>query len=385
MNRFTTVLIASLVTAPVIAQETLQIKPASKSTLKYSIETSSEIKSTRKTLIDGEERTGGRNRGGGGGIVKTSQKLVFQQGPAGANWRNYITAEASVTRGNQDGEDETKKIVGALHGKKVTMKEEEGRLVFTAAVAEAVDTAAGKTAKAVALPRNVSSGVSAKVDLSGLSSPQPVAIKGTYDLIAGLLAALKSTLHPIRAARAAGAQQGNRRRQGGQGQGGQGQQGNRRRQGGRQRGARTPSTFNDTALRIIGSEKSKSKATGTLVSVEEKNGQKFATISIKGTIVGEGSPTDVGLSRARSTNRRGGDQGNNQRQRGGGGTGEAKVSIDVTGTLVINQTEQRVETLRLNCKIETSSKTKRTFREREMESTSTTSGKLGIRLTCSKN
>ncbi|MEE2888305.1 MAG: hypothetical protein VX951_12815 [Planctomycetota bacterium] len=380
MNRITTILIAGLVATPAMAQESLQIKPASKGTLKYSIQTKSEIKTARKMLVDGEERSGGRNRGGGNGITKTSQKLVFEQGPVGANWRNYITAEGQVSRDSDDGEGQTSKIVGALHGKKVSMQEEGGRLIFKAETGPAADGADDSGNKAAGnIPRNVSNGVSANVDLSALGSAQPVAVDSSYDISAGLVAALKSTLHPVRAARASGPQ-GNRSRQAGQKgsqKGGQkgSQKGNRR---SRQQRARTPATFNDTALRLVSSEKAVAKATGTLVSIVEKDGQKFATVAIKGTIVGEGTPTETGLSRGRGNRR----SGQGQRSGGSASAGEAKVSIGVTGTLVINQTEQRVETLDLDCKIETSSKTERTSRDRKMETTQSTSGQLGIRLSC---
>ena len=99
------------------------------------------------------------------------------------------------------------------------MSEVDGRLVFADATPAVkaedagADTAAGK--KPAALPRNVANGVSAKVDLSGLGTSKSIAVQGSYDISAGLVAALKSTLHPVRAARAAG--QNNDRGQRGQG------------------------------------------------------------------------------------------------------------------------------------------------------------------------
>ena len=56
----------------------------------------------------------------------------------------------------------------------------------------------------------------------------------------------------------------------------------------------------------------------------------------------------------------------------------------MVGTLVINQTEQCVETLDIQCEVEASSKTKRTARNREMEIDQATKGSFGVRLSCAK-
>ncbi|MHC4516615.1 MAG: hypothetical protein ACYS5W_23385, partial [Planctomycetota bacterium] len=98
-------LIVGLLASVAAAQEvTLKVAPHKSNVLEYTIKSKSEMNTDRKITIDGEEMEGRFGRGGGG-PTKSTQKLVFHEGPAGTGWRNYITAEAAVTRPNRDGED----------------------------------------------------------------------------------------------------------------------------------------------------------------------------------------------------------------------------------------------------------------------------------------
>ena len=130
MTRRVSYLVLGLVATSATAQEArLKIVPA-KTVLRYTIEIKSELQTETKRLINGEERTN-RRGGGGGGPVKASQKLVFDEGPAGTGWRKYITAAAAVTRPGRDGEeDATSQIVAAVAGKKVFISTKGNRVVL---------------------------------------------------------------------------------------------------------------------------------------------------------------------------------------------------------------------------------------------------------------
>jgi len=361
MTRSVSCLVLGLVATSATAQEAqLKIVPAKTNVLRYTIELKTELKTDTKRRIDGEERT--NRRGGGGGPVQSIQKLVFDEGPAGTGWRQYITATASVTRpGRQGEENATNKIVAAVAGKKFFISTEEGRVVLKEGKPD------GK-----AIPRQSANGIPANVDLSGLITSKPVEVKAEYELGSGFVTALKNLLHPVRAAR--------QPRGEGQGGRGAGQRGGRQGRGGRRRGGNTQ-TLQNKILRILGSAKIETKGQGQLLSIEETDGHKLATVSLKAEITAKGDPIEIGLAAPRR-NRRGGGDGQAQAQAKGNGS----LTLVVSGTMIVDLTENRVASLDLEGTLESMSETTRTTSrngtDRKIETTQTSTGKFTLKVAC---
>jgi hypothetical protein len=320
MNPNVTCLIVGLFATSVAAQKVrVKIVPSASDVLKYTVNSKSEMKTDTKRTIDGEERPGR----GAGGAVKSEQTLVFQEGPDGSNWRKYITAAASVTKPTRQGEDETSKIVGAIVGKTIFIVKDGKKTVFKAG-----------SATGEALPRAIMQGIPGKLTLAGLLPAKMVEVQGKYELKKGFAQGLRKLLQPVRAARPANVQGENR------------DQGRRRGQG---RG--NPNTWNGVAIRLLGSKKLTTKGAGQLVSVTEKDGTTLAVLEIDAVLSGAGTPTELGMGRQ-------------NRRRGGGGdkedTGKASISIKITGQIVVNQTQQRIQSVSLKGKLQSNSESSRT-------------------------
>jgi hypothetical protein len=342
MNPNITCLIVGLFATSVAAQEVrVKIAPSASDVLKYTVNSKSEMKTDTKRTIDGEERPAR----GAGGATKSEQTLVFQEGPDGSNWRKYITAAASVTKPTRQGEDQKSKIVGAIAGKTIFMVKDGKKTVFKAG-----------SATGEALPRATVQGIPAKLTLAGLLPAKAVEVQGKYELKKSFAQALRKLLQPVRAARPADAQGGNR---------GQG-----RRRG---RGRGNPSTWNAVAVRLLGSKKLTTKGTGQLVSVTEKDGTTLAVLEIDAVLSGAGTPTELGMGR--QTRRRGGG-GNNE------DTGKASISIKVTGQIVVNQTQQRIQSVSLKGKLQSNSESSRTTErngeERKIDTVQSTQGTFAV-------
>jgi hypothetical protein len=347
----------------------------------YTIETTSQLTTDRKVLIDGEERAGG-GRGGnrGAGPTAVTQKLVIEEGDG---WRMYHTAEGTIKRGWDGGEGEPTKVTDALAGKRVSFKSAEAAMV--------VDEKGGKVED---LPANVTRDVPRKIDLSGLAPNAALQVDGTYDVSKGLAQALKSLAHPVRAPQQrrdaeAGEEQpqGERRRRrnrdaggeeggGGEGGGGAGGGGG----GGGPGGFRMPQVADNSGLRAAASPGVKYTATGKLVGIETIDGAQVARIAIEATIKGEGDPRQLGLGMGMGGRFGGGGGG------GGGGAADMEasgaVNMDLKGTLLVDVARKQPLSLELKGDMQSKSQMSGTFREQEMESTTESKGTVGVKVVC---
>src|SRR5690606_17988454 len=165
-----------------LAQEhTITIRPQGEKPLRYTIESSVNVESENKMLVDGEEMAGRGGRGGRGGAAApggtsaTQQKIVFVDA---GSWRQYETLEAKVL--GWDGENERTET-GDLQGKKVTFNPEPAVV--------------GEGDEATPMPADASRGLPRKIDSSGLAPNQPLDAGGTYEIGNGLKQALASVVH----------------------------------------------------------------------------------------------------------------------------------------------------------------------------------------------
>jgi hypothetical protein len=376
-------LTAGLLAAAASAQNVdLTIKPSKDKALRYTITSQSEISNDREMIINGEPREGGP--GGMSGVTKTDVQVEFDEGSAdNQTWRAYRKAEAVVERPGFDGELSEQKVSGGLAGKKVFLSEDDGGVVARE------NDAKGKT-----LPAAMTRGLPVSTTFAGFAPKEPVGIGQEFDLSASLPKALKSLVHPVRPqvdenAEGAPGQRG--RRGGGEGQGqGQGQGGRggeqgadeegqaRGRRGGRGGeggfggGGRGPGGFGrggvqDTALETAVNDKLTCKASGKLVSVEERDGMKLATVSFNATMSGKGTPTQLGIGAFGGGRFGGGGRGFGGGGRGGQGgepqedTGKAEANVTLTGSMVIDVNSHTLRELTIDGKLKTTSQTKHSF------------------------
>lgn len=341
------IVIGLIATSAVAQQVSFKLAP-SKDALSYTVVSKSEMTTVTKRTIDGEERGG---RGGGGRTTKSTQKLVFREGPAKSNWRQYITAEATVTRPTRAGEDTTSKIIGAVAGKKIFMVKEGKRTVFKA------DSVDGE-----ALPRQAIAGIPAQLNLGGLLPAKPLEVAGKSKLKKGFAKTLRRLLHPVtkkREPRSEGDGANNRGR-------------------GAQR-AGNAATWNTSVIRTLNSKKLTTDGTAQLVSVSEEGGKTLAVLAIDGVIHGEGTPTELGMGAARR--RRGQPDGDQKED-----TGTASFTMKITGQIVVDQTNQRVHSVSLKGDVQSSSVSSRTTnrndQQRKIDTAKSTAGSFSVDLSC---
>ncbi|HLU39662.1 MAG TPA: hypothetical protein VK081_09765 [Planctomycetota bacterium] len=360
MKNHRLVLPLTLFAPALLAQEhTITIRPQGEKPLRYTIESSVNVESENKMLVDGEEMAGRGGRGGRGGAAApggtsaTQQKIVFVDA---GSWRQYETLEAKVL--GWDGENE-RTVTGDLQGKKVTFTPEPAVV--------------GEGDEATPMPAAASRGLPRKIDFSGLAPNQPLDAGGTYEIGNGLKQALASVVHPIRAGRPEGAGPG---RRGQRGEGGEGDRGERGDRGGRgergDRGGRQGRGGNlgmfggtdNLALQILTAEGTEPKLTGKLVKVEND----LATIEISGRVSGKGDPQKLGIAgplgmgaMGMRGGRRGGGEGGERPQAAGDGT----VQVDVQGTLVVDLANNTLKSLLLQGKLESSSHVEWTMETRD--------------------
>lgn len=359
MNPHIAYALVGLIATSAAAQEvSFKLAPAS-SALTYTVLSKSEMTTDTKRTINGEERGG---RGGGGRTTKSTQKLVFQDGPAESGWRKYIVAAASVTQPTRGGEDKTSKIVGAVAGKKIFIAKKGKRFVFTS------DSAEGEK-----LPRQATTGIPAQMSLAGLLPAKPLEVQGKAKLKKGFARALRKLLHPVNATPVAKPvakpkAEGDAEKKRGQG-------GNR---GGGGPGGRA-STWNASVIRTLGSKKLNTKGTAQLVSVSETDGKSLAVLSIDGVIQGEGTPTELGMGAAR---RRRGKAGAEKKP----DTGTASFTMKITGLIVFDQTNQRIHAVSLEGTVQSSSESVRTVtrndQERKIGTAKSTAGSFSVEMKC---
>jgi hypothetical protein len=254
-----------------------------------------------------------------------SQEVVFDQGPANANWRQYQKVSAVEKRPDQNGETRETKVEGGLQGKKLTLKTTDGKL----------ELLEGDGDKAKPVPAMLANGVPGRVALDGFLPQSAVAVGEEFDLGKTFLPALRGIVHPVTADRSADAAgQGG---QGGRGQGGQGGRG----QGGRGGFGGMGGGAAGTVIQLIGGGKLNVAATGKLLAVDEKNGQKIATIEVKSKLTGKGAAEELGLPPQGF----GGRGGRGQGGQGGGanaGTNTVDATFELTGKVHLNMTQQRI-------------------------------------------
>ena len=398
---------------PALAQQAEVVIAPSAQALRYTVESTSEIATTRKTLIDGEERQGrggGRRAapgGGGGGPTTTIQRVVFDEGPNASNWRSYLSARADVIRAGRDGEAVTREVTGKLAGMKIFISADDAGTSFRK------DNEQGDV-----LGRQLVAGVPPKMALEALAPGKAVEVGEEFDL-GDVRAALACFVHPVTPARATpeeGEAQPGRRERGGQGgerggrgqggerggrgqggerggrgqggeRGGRGQGGERggRGQGGerggrgqgRGRGARR---VTDAALSVFTNDKLDCVATAKVVGVADG----LVTLELTVVVSGKGSPTDLGLGRGARRGRRGGNRG----QGGGQDDGKAELTLQAAGKLVVHQGDRRLQSLMLKGSLESVTDSVRTNgrsgSEREIQTTSSTSGSFALEVDCKR-
>ncbi len=353
-----TAICAAVMAAPALAQKAnLTQRSTADVTLRYEIATTVEVTRTSESLLDGEVRDlggrggrGGRGGGGGNGDTSVTQTASFNEGPG---WREYLVLEAVSNSGGNES-----KIAGALAGKKVFISAaNDGSLSVT--------DGQGEDAQPVAA--NLTRSMPAKVDLGGFLPASEVEVGEEFDLSEGFLQALGSVMHPVQAERA-------QRGRGGQARGGRGGQGGRAGRGGGRRGGQggrgRGSNPNDSLIAVVNAEIVSCKASGSLESIEG-NLAKFA---IKATISGAGTAEELGL---------GGGGG-----RRGGAAAEAKGSANLSfaGSAVFNTETGLFESIDLGGEVDLKSDSKRMVNfggnEGEMETKSTTKGKLTVKVDC---
>lgn len=425
MNRSYALLLPLVLMAPLFAQK-IEVKPAGDDqSLRVSIQTKIQAKETRKMLRNGEEMTGGRGGGGGGGAgsgeATAQQEIVYEQSPAAANWRSYTKLAATETRTGPDGSPVENKIEGALQGKKVTFKTEGGKTSLV--------EGEGEAAKPV--DENVARDIPGRLAVAGLLPAAAVAVGEEFDLSKTFAPALASLVHPVAAARgqagggrgqggngadagggnAGGNNAGGGGRRGNRGQGGadagggnagggggRGQGGQGGAQGGRGGMRMGGGGVASVATQLIAAQKLDVKASGKIASVDEKDGQKIATIDITAKLTGKGKAADLGLRPQAAFGAMGGGRGGRgqggQGGQGGGdtaagananaGTDNVDADMTITGKVMVNLTTNQVTAVEMNAGIKVDRKTVRTMEtpdgnSMEMDTTANTEGKLEVK------
>jgi hypothetical protein len=273
-----------------------------------------------------------------------------------------------------------------LAGKKIFIAEDDGGIVVREG-----------DAKGEPLPRTLTTGLPANINLAGLAPASAIEIGEEYDISKGIRSALEGLVHPVSPARGEGRGAEGRGRRGGGGEGsgegggeGRGRRGAGREGGGEGRGAGrgggqaagqggrggfggTRGT-RDAAFSTLTNDKIDWQATGKLVSVDKG----LAVVAITGKLAGEGTPGELGL---------GGGFGGGRGGRGGGGgggdDGEAKVELSVKGTLTIRVDDHQVQALELEGSLKSSSDIVRDMGDRgEMEMTTNTKGSFTLNVSC---
>ena len=385
----------------------IDTKSSNENTVRYTIQAEFETSSSREMLINGEAPDfggggGGRGGFGGGGESSSMQKVVFDQGPKGANWRQYHTVESLDIREGRDGEPMENTVEGALAGKRVRVSQgEDGETTLIEG-----DGEDGKV-----LSANLGRNVAQRVDLSGMVPSGSVVVGSEFEL-AHFRDAIQGIAHPVAADRQGGGRGGNagggrrgggeegepRRRRGGEqggGEGrgrrggGEGQEGGRGFGGGRGGRFRRGGGASGTAMQLLHNNEIPCKATGTLVAIEEKDGRRMAKISLKASIKGEGDAEELGIQAAGGFGGRGGRGGRGARGGGGdAGTTTANVDLAITGEAWVDLETQMLTSLSLKGKIDYETKSQRVFdrqgEEMEIDSTNSTEGTFRLKVSCAK-
>lgn len=321
-NALTYFAIAALGIAPFAAAQDADTtaKPES---LRYTIKSKSETTTSRRMMINGEERSG--RRGGGEGEGEAAEPapmvitglLIFDEAPkAKGTWRQYHTAAATVSRPTRNGPRESK-VEGAFTGKAVFLKGQGKEL---AAFENDVD---GEP-----IDERTVAGTPPSMRLADLLPAGEIKAGTEFEISPKFRAAIGSLIHPIRpeprqrnASEAGDGERGERRQRRDQGDGTEeGQRGGRRQRGNeggdegaenrrggqrggqrggeggnqRQRGARN---FNveDPSLSLLPNDKLDWTGKITVASIEETDGKQIAHLTFTAKIGAEGDFEELGL------------------------------------------------------------------------------------------
>lgn len=153
------------------------------------------------------------------------------------------------------------------------------------------------------------------------------------------------------------------------------------------------------ATQLIAAQKLDVKASGKLASVEEKDGQKIATLDITAKLTGKGKAADLGLrpqatfgamGGGRGGRGQGGGQGGQGGQAGGdaaganAGTDTVDADLAFTGKVMVNLATNQVTAVEMSAGIKVDRKTVRTMEtpdgnSMEMDTTANTEGKLEVK------
>ncbi len=393
----------------------LNVTAAQAAPVRISIDTRIEATENRKVLVNGQEGGfGGRGAGGGraggqggagaapAGPTTVSQQVVFDQAPAGQDWRHYHTLKQTTAMPGAEGARENA-IEGGLQGKKVTLKTgEDGQVELW--------EGEGEDQKAVA--GGIGRGVPGRVVLAGLVPQGALGVGQEADLSKTFVEALRGLMHPVTAARpprgegagaggtgAGGAEgEGGGRGQGGRGQGGRGQGGG---QGGNATGGGAGGRFGGGAMgggavanvqQLLAGGKLQGKVTGKLAAVEQTgSGQRVAILDVTAVLTGKGSGADLGLRQGAVGGMGGGRGGRGGAQGGGQGpmanaVDKVDATIQLTGKIQVDLQTQQVVAVDLGGDVAmtraTTSTMDRQGEEMKFESNSDLKGKLVLKVRC---
>ena len=156
------------------------------------------------------------------------------------------------------------------------------------------------------------------------------------------------------------------------------------------------------STQLIAAQKLDVKASGKVASVEEKDGQKIATIDITAKLTGKGKAADLGLRPQAAFGGMGGRGGRGQGGQGGGqggqggdaaaanaGTDTVDADLSFTGKVMVNLTTNQVTGVEMNGGLKVGRKTVRTMEtsdgnSMEMDTTANTEGKLEVKAAIEK-
>jgi hypothetical protein len=390
MSRSLVLFLPAVLAAPLFAQKVeIKVPSGDDQTVRFAIQSKLHLNDSNKTLVNGQEMGGGRGGGGGGGgggagsgDRSALQDVVFEQGPASANWRQYTKLQVTETRPGRDGEPAETKVEGALQGKKVFFKTEGGKTTLVE----------GDGDKQKPVDETVARGVPGRLSLNSLLPTAAIAVGDEFDLGKTFGPAIAAMLHPVTPERQQNA--GGGAAGGGDPAGGGGGQGGGRRGGGggqRQGGGRMGIPVGAMATELLSAGKLDVKANGKLASVEEKDGQKIAVIEFKATMAGKGKAADLGMPPGMAGfggGRRGG--GGAGGGAGGGnadnGTDTVDANFAFTGKMRVNLTQNQIAGLELASDVTIGREIHRTMQMRgedsKIDSTMNSKGKLEFKVDC---